>query len=264
VGEKSGVSWTESSHNFWYGCQKVSPGCKFCYAERQMSGYGRDFHTVTRAKGFDKPLHWRKGRRIFVTPWSDFFLPGADEWRDDAWNIMRQTPQHTYLILTKRPEYIEKRLPTGWRGGWPNVWLGVSAEMQSLANQRIPILLSIPAAIHFVSCEPLLGPICLDDYFAWTFYNGEQWEDANSLDWVIAGGESGSHQKDPRRQRLMDMAWARDLRDQCVDFGIPFWLKQDSDVRAEQRSYIVEEDGTHSIWHQLPETPFPSEQKSLF
>ena len=147
MGYTTGVQWTNRTHNFWYGCKKVSAGCKFCYAERDMERYGRDFHTVTRAKGFDTPLNWKEPALVFVNSWSDFFISDADEWRNDAWDVIRKTQHLIYQILTKRPENIKDRLPPDWGNGWGNVWLGVSAENQMMADKRIPILLSIPAIL---------------------------------------------------------------------------------------------------------------------
>jgi protein gp37 len=96
-------------------------------------------------------------RFIFTCSWSDFFITEADKWRAEAWEIIRRTPEFTYLILTKRPDRIGRCLPADWNGGYPNVWLGTSAENQKYADQRIPELLRVPAVKHFLSAEPLLG-----------------------------------------------------------------------------------------------------------
>jgi protein gp37 len=171
--------------------------------------------------------------RVFTCSWSDWFLPEADAWRDEAWDIIRQTPQLTYLILTKRPQLAWERLPKDWgRGGWPNVWLGVSIENQTAANVRLPILLSLPAQHRFVSCEPLLGPVSLigalrefDDHSKAECLFGmtdrqKQWRALeHGLHWVIAGGESG------RAARPCDAEWVRMLRDECHP-NIPFYFKQ--------------------------------------
>lgn len=226
MGEKTGIGWTDSTHNFWFGCEKVSQGCKFCYAEREMTRYGREFGMITRAKGFDKPLHWKTGRKIFVNSWSDFFIQGGDAWRDAAWDIIRHTPQHTYQILTKRPELINDRLPKDWGGGYANVWLGASAEDQENLDQRIPILLEIPARIHFVSVEPMLGRLNMRKYLKYFRY--EDFDPVfgylsgleKGLDWVICGCESGP------KARPMDYEWVQDLANQLVLLDIPFFLKQ--------------------------------------
>ncbi len=143
-----------------------------------MKWKGKDFNTVTRAKGFDAPLKWKDPQRIFVNPWSDFFIEEADEWRDEAMDVIyRSRDKHTFLILTKRIERVKfpwmlsddeiKRLPLlpypmrAYAEPWPNIWPGVSVENQRQADERIPKLLQIPAAKRFVSIEPLLGEINL-------------------------------------------------------------------------------------------------------
>lgn len=181
-----------------------------------MKRYGREPHVVARTSKatFYAPLRWKEPAFVFVTPWSDYFLPDADAYREDAWGVMRATPWLTYLVLTKRPENISLRLPEDWGRGWPHVWLGVTAETQRYADERIPILCGIPAARHFVSCEPLLGRIHLGEVLskvAWGKY---------APDWVIAGAESG-----PGR-RKSEVEWFRLLRDVCQETGIPFFLKQ--------------------------------------
>ena len=215
MGIKSGVEWCDASHNFWYGCRKVSPGCSHCYAEREMIRFGRDFRTVTKAKGFNKPLSWREPAFVFVNPWSDFFIEAADDWRPEAWEIIRQTPHLTYLILTKRPHNIRDRLPVNWgKTGWPNVWLGVSIETQEY-TYRADELLRFPAANHFVSAEPLLGPLDLQGYLIHD--NGAP---GDRIDWVITGGESGPGFRESK------VTWFRHLRDQCKAEGVPFFYKQ--------------------------------------
>jgi protein gp37 len=207
MGYTTGIEWTNRTHNFWYGCKKVSQGCAHCYAEREMMKFGRDFKAVTRAKGFDKPLSWKESAKVFVNSWSDFFIEEADPWRAEAWDIIRRTPHLTYQILTKRTENILDRLPKDWGTGWPNVWLGMSAEDQANADKRIPRLFDIPAAVRFISAEPLLGPIDLDmAYYV--------------PDWVIVGGESGPN------CRPMNPDWARSIRDQCEEAGVAFFYKQ--------------------------------------
>lgn len=207
------------------GCHKTgSPGCDHCYGERDMLRYGREPHVVTRTSKatFCAPLKWKEPAFVFVCPWSDFFIADADAWREDAWDIMRATPWLTYLVLTKRPENIFSRLPVDWGRGWPHVWLGVTAETQRYADERIPILLQIPAARRFVSCEPLLGRISLE---AASGYNcdpsvGRVGASLCGIDWVIAGSESGLG------RRKSATGWFCLLRDECVGNAVPFFLKQ--------------------------------------
>ena len=206
MGELTGISWCDSTWNPWYGCRKVSPGCDNCYAERDMTRYGRDWR-VTRAatSTFSAPLRWKTPRRIFTCSWSDFFIEEARPWLSEAWEIMRRTPQHTYQVLTKRPG-----LMAAWADehGWlPNVWAGTSVESAKYLP-RLDVLARVPAQVRFVSAEPLLEPLDLRPWLQ------------GGCDWVITGGESGPG------ARPMRLEWARSLRDQCQQAGVPFFLKQ--------------------------------------
>jgi hypothetical protein len=159
--------------------------------------------------------------------------PELDVWRERLWALIAQTPMLDWLLLTKRPENIQRMVP--WTTDWPsNVWVGISAENQQAAERTIPILLTIPAAVRFVSYEPALGPIAWND--AW----------AAGIDWIIVGGESGN------QHRPFDMAWARTTRDWCQAHEIAFFFKQDADRRNERRSWVVEPDGSRWQWHQYP------------
>ena len=210
MGKNTNISWCDHTHNFWYGCVKVSEGCKFCYAERDMLRFGKDFGTLTRAKNFNAPLSWHEPALVFVCSWSDFFLETVPlKWLDDAWNIIRRTPHLTYLILTKRPQNIMNVLPHDWDAGWPNVWLGVTIENENNFLRMEP-LADVLAARRFVSYEPALGP--LPPRFCFTY--------APVLSWLIAGGESGP------QARLPNPEWIRSARDQCQDNGILFSFKQ--------------------------------------
>lgn len=227
MAETSKIEWTDATWNPWYGCHKVSQGCKHCYMFREQKRYGRDPNTVQRSKTrFNDPLTWTEPRRVFTCSWSDWFIEEADAWRDEAWDIIRRTPHLTYQILTKRPENIAGRMPPY---DLPNVWLGVSVENQQAANERIDYLLRASAAVRFLSCEPLLGPLDLE-YALYQRYgcNGSApdpecvecgWQ-ANTVDWVIVGGESGPD------CRPMDIAWAQNLRRQCEASGVAFFMKQ--------------------------------------
>jgi protein gp37 len=206
------------------GCTKVSQGCKNCYAEvlaKRFWGERKFTDVQCHPERLEQPLHWRKPSRVFVNSMSDLFHPDVpDEFIYSVWNIISQSPQHTYQILTKRPERMFRRLSNlGFR---ENVWIGVSVEDQATADDRIPLLLQTPAAVRFVSCEPLLGPVDLSE---WLFpdethpSHGILTGDPQ-LDWVIVGGESGPH------ARPMHPDWARSLRDQCQAAGVPFFFKQ--------------------------------------
>jgi protein gp37 len=206
MGEQTGIEWTSATWNPWRGCTKVSRGCDHCYMFRDQLRYGRDPSVVVRAAPvtFASPLKWAEGRKVFTCSWSDWFHADADPWRDDAWEIIRRTPQHTYQILTKRPGRIHRCLPADWADGYPNVWLGVSVEDQEAAF-LVRQLRAIPATVRFISAEPLLGPLALN---------------LDGMHWLIAGGESGPD------HRPMDLDWARSLRDACQGAGVAFFLKQ--------------------------------------
>jgi protein gp37 len=248
MGEKTGISWTDSTWNPVRGCSKVSAGCRNCYAEtfaerwRGVPGHafeqGFDLRLVPEA--LQLPLRWTKPRRIFVNSMSDLFHEDVPESfiREVFWTMSR-VPRHTFQVLTKRPARMRSIL-AGWkrdgltlREGWgavlQNVWLGVSVEDQRAANERIPELLATPAAVRFLSCEPLLGPVNLaevgplpdGDFLGRALFNhGLHGGEGAGLGWVIIGGESGPG------ARPCDVAWARHLVSQCQTAGVPVWMKQ--------------------------------------
>lgn len=207
--KNSNIQWTDDTWSPWQGCRKVSSGCKKCYMYRDKRRYGQDPTTVVRSKPatFNAPLTKLVGPLVFVCSWSDFFIEEADPWRDEAWDIIRQTPHLTYQILTKRAEGIRHCLPEDWGDdGWPNVWLGVSVETEDYLWRIIP-LEDIPAVVKFVSYEPAL------EYVDFTTFSP-------TLDWVISGGESGPN---PRRANL---DWFRQVRDDCKKNNIAYFHKQ--------------------------------------
>lgn len=206
MGERTAIAWTNRTWNPWQGCHKVSPGCGGCYMYREKERYGQDPKTVVRSKPptFAAPLKWHDPALVFVCSWSDFFIAEADPWRAEAWDIIRTQRHLTFQIPTKRADRIAECLPPDWP--LPNVWLGVSVEDQAAADERIPELLSVEAAVRFISAEPLLGPVVLDE--------------RERIDWIIAGGESGP------RCRPMQVEWARLLRDYGRRVGAAFFLKQ--------------------------------------
>lgn len=150
-------------------------------------------------------------KRVFVQSMADIFEdhPQVAEWRQDAFRLMEECTNLDFQVLTKRPQHIFDFVPASWLPGLPpNVWIGTSVENQAAADKRIPDLLRVPAAVHFLSCEPLLGPVYL---------GGFDWKE---IDWVIVGGESG------RQARSMEVDWAVSLRYQCTENGISFFMKQ--------------------------------------
>lgn len=236
MGENSAIEWTDHTFNPWIGCTKVSPGCDRCYAETLATnrlGVAWGPHAERRRTAestWRQPLAWnrraeREGKRarVFCASLADVFdnqVPG--QWRSDLWRLIRNTPHLDWLLLTKRPQNIARMLPgpqdnclPEWGDGWTNVWLGTTAENQAEADRRIPHLLAVPAARHFLSCEPLLGPVNITRWLT----DGRD-QAIPELDWVIAGGESGPG------ARPMHPDWARSLRDQCQAAGVPFFFKQ--------------------------------------
>jgi len=261
VSNASKIEWTDSTWNPVRGCSRVSEGCRFCYAERQaarFSGYGDRFDGYVRdgkwtgkvdllKSKLTEPLRWRKPRRVFVNSMSDLFheaLP--DEAIDRIFAVMARAPQHTFQVLTKRPErmrtymrgfidargcHASRRLGTELWWPLPNVWLGVSCEDQVTADERIPILLDTPAAVRFVSAEPLLAAIDLtriavkfsgrcdgDPAHASALFDHAGY--TNRLDWAIVGGESGPG------ARPCDVGWIRSIVAQCKSAGVPCFVKQ--------------------------------------
>jgi protein gp37 len=214
VADKSGIEWTEATWNPVTGCSKVSPGCAHCYAEALSLRFGwsrkpwlpehAEANVALHEERLEQPLRWRRPRMIFVNSMSDLFhelVPFS--FIEEVFAVMAAAEQHTFQILTKRHERMAALAP---RLSWPaNVWMGVSIENRRWA-ERADCLRQVPAAIRFISAEPLLGP--LDGI------------DLDGIDWLIAGGESG------RRHRPVRAEWLRDLRDECKDAGVAFFFKQ--------------------------------------
>lgn len=243
MGFNSGISWCDHTINFWTGCTKVSPGCKFCYMYRNKERFNTDPTVVMQTKMSTIMSTLRKvkpGEKIFTCSWSDFFIEGADEWREWAWDIIRQHPQFVWQILTKRPERIKDCLPADWGDGWPQVWLGVSAENQEYAAARIPALLLIPANVRFVSYEPALGPIDLSNIQRASLHtdslrgvmstknaalSAHIHTPIGKIHWVIIGGESGNTQG-KYLYRPAELSWFEDVVAQCKAAGTAVWVKQ--------------------------------------
>lgn len=251
--EQSAIEWTDDTWNPWHGCFHVSPGCEKCYMFRDKKKYGQEPNDIRRSKTtFGDPLKWARkpekhGQFIFTCSWSDFFIKQADPWRDEAWDVIRQTPQLCYLILTKRPQRIAKCLPDDWDNGWNNVWLGTSVESQPFAH-RITTLVENPAARYFVSYEPAIGQLYPNLVSGW-----------EKIDWLIAGGESDW------RPRLPQANWFRIVRDECRLNGTDFFFKQWGGKPNEKfggEKAVLDGRRWHDRPHFKPEKP--AEQMNLF
>lgn len=231
MAENSKIEWTDHTFNPWVGCTKISPACDHCYAEGWAKRTGQSAlwtgeRRRTTPSNWRQPIKWQKEadasgvrRRVFCASLADVFdnqVP--DEWRADLFELIDQTPNLDWLLLTKRPQNIQRLMRDcnslnnigRFAELWPNVWLGTTVENQDEMAKRRGHLLSIPAAVHFLSCEPLLERVwlpALDSYW-------------HSIDWVICGGESGGG------ARMMEERWARSLRDECAEMGIAFFMKQ--------------------------------------
>jgi protein gp37 len=229
MAKDSKIEWTHHTFNPWWGCVKVSPGCKFCYAETWAKRVGQKVWGINAPRrplsdGYWKqPLAWNSEAekagtraRVFCASMADVFEDRRelDIHRDRLWKLIQATPMLDWLLLTKRPEKVARLAPYG--NDWPaNVWLGTTAENQRWLEKRMAALSVIPAKVLFLSCEPLLGPL---DFSSWsTAVNRRK---PRMVDWIIAGGESGHH------ARPMNPEWLSGIRDQCVEMGVRFHFKQ--------------------------------------
>lgn len=212
MADRSAIEWTEATWNPVTGCSKVSPGCAHCYAEtfaerwRGVPGhpYEQGFDLKLWPRRLDQPLRWKRPRTIFVNSMSDLFheeIP--NDFVEEVFRVMREAHWHVFQILTKRHKRL---LELGSQLDWPpNVWMGVSIENRRFVH-RADYLRNVPAAVRFISAEPLLGPL--------------EGLDLDGIDWLIAGGESGPG------HRLVKEEWLLELRDQCQATGVAFFFKQ--------------------------------------
>ena len=252
---KTKIEWTESTWNPIAGCNVISPGCTNCYAMRmaaRLEAMGQTKYTKTtrisggRAKwtghlvidekSLNTPFKWHSGRMIFVNSMSDIFHDTIPfEFLRSVFSVMQETPRHTYQVLTKRAENLERLAP---RLPWaPNVWMGVSIESADYV-WRIDHLRRTPANTKFVSLEPLLGPL--------------ENLDLHGIDWAIAGGESGP------RARPMHPEWVRSIRDQCLEAGVAFHFKQWGGVNKKRTGRVL--DGR--VWSEWPKSRTTHVQES--
>ena len=230
----SSIEWTEVTWNPVTGCTKVSPGCKFCYADRMANRlkamgqprYANGFEVTLQPDALNEPLSWKKPRVVFVNSMSDLFHEAIpDHFIASCFQVMETASKHTFQVLTKRPERaveLASQLP------WPeNIWLGTSVENRDY-TWRIHELVRVPAHVRFLSVEPLLGPI------------GNL--PLRNIDWVIVGGESGPG------ARPMKPKWATAIRDRCIRYDVPFFFKQWGGVQKSRHGRLL--DGV--TWDQMP------------
>jgi protein gp37 len=242
---KTSIEWCDYSFNPWWGCGEISPGCDNCYARSFAARFGVKWGIETPRRAFgdkhwNEPLKWdtaaaKSGRhaRVFCASMADVFDKNAPLGaRERLWRLIDETPNLDWQLLTKRIGNVHRMIPQSWLlDGWPsNVWLGITVVNQEEADRDIPKLLGIPAAVRFLSCEPLLGPVDLTGYHLADRCGGEypfkmlphehRTTRAEMLDWVISGGESGP------KARPSHPDWHRSLRDQCAAAGVAFHFKQ--------------------------------------
>jgi len=247
MAKNSAIEWTDSTFNPWIGCTKISPGCTHCYAEEIMDfrfnkvRWGpRGTRVRTSKSNWEQPRKWNRQAkkagvrtRVFCASLADVFedkpdQPEMDDWRIDLFQLIIETPSLDWLLLTKRPENVCPMIEraTGFSDClmWfpDNVWIGTSVENQEQADKRIPELLKVPAAVRFLSVEPLLGSVDLEN---WVMPDDSRPSHGiltgdSLIDWVIVGGESGPN------ARPMHPDWVRAIRDQCQMADVPFFMKQ--------------------------------------
>lgn len=286
----SKIEWTDTTWNPVTGCNKISTGCKFCYAEamhKRLQGMGQPKYQQDFLKGpvlqhqtLNEPFSWKKHRMVFVCSMSDLFHQYVPfDFIDKVFAVMALNPQHTFQILTKRTDrmaryfslarkfHVRQKMAllnaenvdsTPWP--LPNVWLGTSVENQEQADHRIPLLLQVPASIRFLSCEPLIGPVDLENVRNETGSWGLFYKDMAHINWVIVGGESG------RGDRKMDVNWVRSLKQQCEGNHAAFFFKQWGRLRNNPNQNDPTIDTDHpqhakggcqldgKVYHQLPKT----------
>jgi len=231
----SKIEWTQCTWNPVTGCTKISPGCLNCYAERMarrlqamgQPNYRHGFRVTLQPHMLELPLRWRQPRTVFVNSMSDLFHEDVPlEFIQQVFDIMQRAPQHRFQVLTKRAERLAELAP---ELPWPqNIWMGVTVESRDYL-ERIDCLREVPAAIRFISFEPLLDPI------------GEF--DLTEIDWVIVGGESGPG------ARPMLKKWVTNIRDQCLAKQVPFFFKQWGGVNKARAGRILE----NETWSETPE-----------
>lgn len=257
MGEQTEIAWCDGTVNVWWGCAKVDPACDNCYAEAWSRRWDRAIwgpkaervyvkswrstvaKLVKRAESEDRRM------RVFAQSMSDTFDNQApQEWRGELFAVIRETaPRLDWLMLTKRIGNVQAMLPADWSDGYPNVWLGISAGTQATLDRDVPKLLAIPAAVRWVSAEPLLGPVDLTPWLCGCYsvrgarthlsFCPRHEDQTDGIDWIVAGGESGPG------ARPCNVDWMREIRRQCDDAGVPYFPKQLGSHPIAKRSELL-------------------------
>lgn len=259
MAERTGISWTDATVNFWQGCHKVSEGCKYCYMFRDKARFNKDGNVVVKTqpstvnsilnKLYAQHKETKKRIKVFTNSYSDFFIEEAEPWMEEAWNIIRTHDFIDWQILTKRIDRAANLLPPDWENGWDHVWLGVSAENQVRWDERIPVLLKTPAKVRFVSAEPLLSSINIqmpcsrcegcgsvppdghDDFDEGgaqcprCYYYERAYRETRGIDWIILGGESGN-ETGPWKYRPAPLMNFHGIVERCQEAGVAVFVKQ--------------------------------------
>jgi len=219
MAENSKIQWTDHTWNIAVGCKKVDSDCKFCYMYRGSLNETRYNPMVVRKtlrNTFNMPLRLKEPSKIFVSSLTDVFIEDIDNFRDEMWNIIRYCPQHTFQILTKRPERIAKCLPPDWGHGWDNVWIGTSVGSQGSSHRIADIIMQttkVNINQMFLSLEPLHSEVIIDHKLLALF------------DWVIVGGESGN-ETGKYRYRPCEIQWIERIVNDCKALEVPVFVKQ--------------------------------------
>lgn len=229
-----------ASWNLWHGCNKISAGCKNCYVYRRDESIGLDPSDVHKTKSFDLPIRKNRageyklpsGSMVYTCFTSDFFLPEADEWRIDAWKMIRARSDCTFFMVTKRIDRFFVNLPEDWGSGYDNVIINSTVENQAMADYRLPILLDAPIKHKGIACEPLLEQVNLHPYLT------------ADIEFVGAGGESG------KNARICEYDWILDIRDACLSAGVRFSYHQTgARLRKDGKLYYIPRKYQHSQAH---------------
>lgn len=251
MGDKTNISWTDHTFNPWWGCVEVSPGCDNCYARTDAHRYGHEVWGKEAGRRFFGEKHWNAPRkwnreaeaegrrhRVFCASMADIgeANPILATEKAKLWQLIRETQFLDWQLLTKRPAQLVNNLPDDWGDGWPSVWLGTTVENNDY-RWRIDDILKAPAEVHFLSVEPQIGPVDLEDYLTAELSRYR-------IDWVIIGAESGTGD----RPRAYDLQWGRDVIRVCEKYGVAVYNKQLGTVLARELHLIDRKGANPDEW----------------